>query len=327
MASWVKFSVFGVLLFAIMMIAYFSYLLSPVGGGGSPRTVIIDSGFGLNEIALLLNRDGFIRSPAMFKIYSLVASSAHLLKPGIYSLSEGMSTPEIVHLLVLGPPDAVVLVNEGRSVKDLENDLVSRGIIAAGALVDFPIDKITGAYPFLFGAKNLEGFLFPDTYRVAPRSDAETIVKKLLDNFRDKALPVFSGSKYSDLILASIIEREVPEPKDRRLVSGILRRRISLGMPLQVDATVTYAKCKGSYENCPPLTKSDFKIKSSYNTYYINGMPPAPISNPGLDAISASINPESSPYLYYLSDPATGKTIFARTLPEHNENRARYLHL
>jgi len=113
--------------------------------------------------------------------------------------------------------------------------------------------------------------------------------------------------------------------KERRMIAGVLWKRIDINMPLQVDATVTYAACGEQFRNCPPLTKNDLAIQSIFNTYIRRGLPPAPIANPGEGAIRAVQTPKASPYLYYLSDPETTATIFARTLEEHNANRARYL--
>ena len=121
--------------------------------------------------------------------------------------------------------------------------------------------------------------------------------------------------------MASLIEREVPDSDERRIVAGILWKRIENGIPLQVDATICYIKSGP----CLPITEEDKDRDSLYNTYRYLGLPPAPISNPGADAIEASKNPEDSPYWYYISDPETNQTIFAQTLDEHNRNVVKYL--
>mgnify|MGYP001588311823 FL=1 len=132
---------------------------------------------------------------------------------------------------------------------------------------------------------------------------------------------------YETLILASILEREVPEFEDRQIVAGILLKRIKNIMPLQVDATISYVKCGGAIRECenPRVGRNDLNLSSPYNTYQVLGWPPGPISNPGLPALQAALAPKTSGYLYYLSAAKTGATIFARTLEEHNLNRAKYL--
>src|SRR3989344_104960 len=307
----------GVFVFLVAIsVAYYSYLLSPVSASADSliKAVTIGGGLSFKDIAALLNAKGIIRSEAGFKIYSVLSGSAHTLKSGRYFFSETMSTPEVVKRLVQGPPDIEVLIIEGKSLNDIDAKLARLGLIQSGEIKNFPIADLKEKYDFLAGSriKTLEGFLFPDTYRFAPDSSPRVILEKMLDNFKDKA----GGINFNDLIIASMIEREVPAASDRALVSGIVRKRLSIKMPLQVDATVIYAKC-GGFDNCPPLTKEDFRIKSNYNTYYYQGLPPAPIANPGLEAIQASQHPETSSFLFYLSDPKTGKTLFSRTLEEH----------
>jgi UPF0755 protein len=157
------------------------------------------------------------------------------------------------------------------------------------------------------------------------------VVGEFTDNFNVKALPLLNADSKNaqrDLILASILEKEVPSSTDQKLIAGILLKRLAAGMPLDVDATVCYAKLlenPSPAASCYPLTALDFKIDSPYNTYLYRGLPPGPIGNPGVSAIVAAIDPVSSPYWYYLSDPKTGKTIFAKTLDEQTQNRVKYL--
>ncbi len=312
---------------------YFAYLLTPAAAAPGSYALTIADGSSFEEIAAAIAGAGFARSPGVFKAYSFLSGSAHQLKPGRYTFDAAMSLPEVVRRLVVGPQDVEVLITEGRTVSEIDAILADKGLIAAGELVGFPLGSVRDDYAFLGNAKTLEGFLFPDTYRFMPGSSVRAIVRKLLDAFSDKALPILAGLDgkrsdwYATLITASLLEREVPFASDRRLVAGILAKRLAIGMPLQVDATVAYTVCGGRFEGCPPLTKNDLRVSSAYNTYRVKGLPPAPIANPGIGAIIASLQPTGSPYLYYLSDRATEKTVFAKTLDEHNKNRARYLHL
>ena len=154
---------------------------------------------------------------------------------------------------------------------------------------------------------------------------AQVISKWKLENKKNK-LPI---TNYQLLAIASLLEKEAPEYKDRQIIAGVLYKRLNLGIALQVDATLVYAKCAKTFLICenPKIYRSDLGIQSSYNTYLYNGLPPGPIGNPGLDSIKAALNPVKSEYLYYLSDPITKKTIFSKDLDEHNENRAKYLEL
>ena len=149
---------------------------------------------------------------------------------------------------------------------------------------------------------------------------------KVTQEVRD-AIAGQQKSIFEIVIMASLIEKEVSSEEDRALVSGILWKRISLGMPLQVDATIAYIKNQESRiknQRDGKISLEDTKIDSPYNTYRYRGLPRGPIANPGLSAIRAAVFPRSSPYLYYLSTP-DGRTIFSRTLEEHNAAKEKYL--
>jgi UPF0755 protein len=174
----------------------------------------------------------------------------------------------------------------------------------------------------------LEGHLFPDTYQFYTNDTVTDVVREMTSDFNAKAGPLLAAAPTSTLIIASIVQKEVPDQQDQELVAGIVLKRLADGMPLDIDATVCYAKLlqspSSTAQTCS-LSVLDFKIDSPYNTYLNKGLPPGPIGNPGTSAITAALHPQGSPYLYYLSDPATGKTIFAKTLDEQNQNRVKYL--
>lgn len=199
-----------------------------------------------------------------------------------------------------------VLIREGLTVNQISELLNKAGVLEGESLLT-----------------DLEGYLFPDTYEFFIPSSAELVVKRMKENFNNKVLPLVSvDDDLSDIIkVASMIEREVPNPEDRRIVSGIIWKRLRNSYPLQIDATICYVK----FDPCYPLSRDDLSKDSPYNTYTRKGLPPTPISNPGLDAIKAAINPKDSVYWFYLSDPETGKTIFSVDLDEHNSNIVKYL--
>jgi UPF0755 protein len=175
-------------------------------------------------------------------------------------------------------------------------------------------------------SENDEGYLFPDTYEFFENATTGEVYTRLRETFDLKTSELSKqvgpgGESFRDvMILASIIEEEVPEPEDRRIVSGILWKRLSIGMPLQVDATFQYTIGKGSFE----LTKEDLASDSPYNTYTRRGLPPTPIASPSLDAIDAALHPEKTGYLFYLSG-TDGTTHYAKDFEGHKLNRAKYL--
>jgi len=165
-----------------------------------------------------------------------------------------------------------------------------------------------------------EGRLFPDTYYINSDTTAESLYQLMVENFESKTSDFEPALTEEEVIIASIVEREVSDPIDRHFVAGILFKWWELGMRLQVDASLNYYLDKTSAE----LTVSDLQADNPYNTYTRDGLPPRPISNPGLSALDAARNPEPSDYLFYLSAP-DGTTYFASDLEGHIENRNNYL--
>jgi UPF0755 protein len=274
-----------------------------------------------------LKKANLIRSETIFKLYSLATGQSHQLKPGKYVLAANISIPDLLKELIKGPPQISATIAPGMTLKEVDDKLSSLGVIEPGDLINFKIGSLKDDYPWLGRAESLEGFLFPDTYNFFPGADSDLVIKTLLDHFALKALPYFEDNDtlLKTINLASLLEKEVPDYSERRLVAGILVKRLSVNMPLQVDATLIYNKCAGRFAKCPALKEKDYKTDSLYNTYLHTGLPKTPICNPSFEAIIAALNPQESDYWYYLSDPETQKTIFSKTLDEHNDNRAIYL--
>jgi UPF0755 protein len=252
-----------------------------------------------------------------------LSGNAARLKPGNYELDPAESSFAILRELVRGPHREVeIRIPEGASAHDIDIILAKAGVVRQGKFLEYVI------------ANDLEGMLFPDTYKTFTDSRPGETAEKFFENFRlrtDKLFEDRSKKEIRDaLIVASLLEREVPDKEEQRIVSGIINKRLAMGIPLQIDATICYIKRIEAYPRetkCHPYTQLDFKRESDYNTYLHRGLPPGPIGNPGFSAIEAALTPVKSPYLYYLSDPKTGKTVFSITLEEHNENRAKYLGL
>lgn len=205
-----------------------------------------------------------------------------------------------------------VTVPEGFNVYQIASALESAGVVSREE--------------FLKEAISEEGSLFPDTYDFFKDSKPKVILARMKKNFEEKTAIYDSDIERQKknmrdiVIMASLLEEEAALEKDRKLISGILWKRISLGMPLQVDAALTYATGRASHK----LTDEDLALDDPYNTYKYKGLPAGAISNPGIGAIEAAINQTLSPYLYYLSD-SKGVIHYARTFEEHKLNKTRYL--
>jgi len=314
----------AVIIVLASLAGYFVYTLRPISADKSvaPKILEIKQGDGFRKIVSHLTEEKLIRSRFSFELLSLMTGSALHIKAGVYKLSPAMSSGEILGEIVSGTHHEVsVVIPEGAFVFDADKILSEAGVIRAGELVNFAVSK------------KLEGRLFPDTYRFFTNSEISEVAHKFQETFDAKAAPFLVKDQKNfetNLILASLVEKEIPEFEDQRLVAGILKKRLQSDIPLQVDATICYIKMKSFPDNnhgCYPFTPLDFKLDSPYNTYLHKGLPPGPIGSPGVDAIRAVLEPKNSPYWFYLSDPKTKKTVFGRTLEEHNKNRAIYLNL
>jgi len=288
----------------------------------------VEKGEGSKEIALNLERDGLIKWDLPFRVYVLTKDISGNLQAGTYELSPSMTIPYIAKKFASGDTLKIkVTIPEGFTLKDIQEELTSK--LQRNVLCDFRAGDFKQEFDFLEDspdAASLEGFLFPDTYFFELNQDDKGIVERFLENFGEKFAPyknkaVLSGKKIFEIVtMASLIEKEVQTLEDKKLVSGILWKRLENKIPLQVDATISYITGKKTVK----VSIEETKIDSPYNTYKYRGLPMGPISNPGLESIIAAISPQKSESWYYLSTPE-GETIFSETLEKHNIARARFL--
>ena len=307
----------------VLVIGWFIYDLSPASASmasATPTIFEIKQGESFRTVVEALADAGLVRSSFATGALAVVTGRAFGMQPGLYKLEPSMSAPAILNAITgLRANEVSVTIPEGSNLYQIDAILADALVIRRGDLINFHDDG------------NLEGKLFPDTYRFFVGSDIKDVVQKFLDNFDSKALPLFKSDpkhEADDIIVASLVAKEVPDANDQKIVAGIIWKRLNQGIPLDIDATICYIKfieAPTSTPACGSLTQLDYKVDSGYNTYLYRGLPPGPIGNPGITAITAAIAPQSSPYYYYLSDPVTGKTIYAETLDEQNRNRVKYL--
>lgn len=336
---------------SVMLTASYVVLL-PHHARPGVKHVVVSSGMGSRMIGTFLKKEGVIGSKWAFVTYVSLTGQASALKPGTYEFPDTAAIPAITHDLVAGESrERTIIIPEGWGNADIAEYFELQGVASRNETVRFfksPPAGIVSLLEPLGGARRssgTEGYLFPDTYRIFRNASLADITRKMLKNFDTKITPelreeIMRQKKtiFEIVVMASLIEKEVVSDSDRTLVSGVLYRRLASGIPLQVDATIVYIKNFTPTPNFGVgagesriknlgngrVSTEDTKINSSYNTYRYRGLPPGPIANPGLSAIRAAIYPKASPYLYYLSAP-DGRTIFSRTLEEHNAAKAKYL--
>jgi UPF0755 protein len=293
--------------------------------GQGPAVVGIPVGAGVSGVGDILAKQGVIDSSLAFEIYVRTHGLADRLEAGHYSIPGGSSMAAALALLSHATGTQVrVTIPEGLTQKQMAALFEQKGLFSAAAFLE-AADKGTFTQAFLAGRTpgyGLEGYLFPDTYFFDPKVKPAAAINILLDNFAAK-VPADLRAHAADqhisfsqaMVLASIIEREAAFDKDRPYVAAVFYNRLAQGQPLQSDATVAYAKGQST----TVITEQDKALNSLFNTYLHTGLPPAPISNPGLASIRAALMPASGfPYLYFLTDPS-GQAHFSRTLDQHNQ--------
>ncbi len=307
------------LLFLVCVVIFLFFIRRNIAAPAAfpaPYLLTIERGQTLFSISHELYADGVITSARLFEMFVIALGSEKNISEGEYYFDRPVSSLEIA-LRISGQQFGIdrkkVTFPEGFTTKQMS-------------------DRLTGMFPnfdpsvFMTLAKGSEGYLFPDTYKFFPSATPDFVLAALKRNFTTKLAPLekdiaASGRTEHDIIvMASIIEKEANGADDRATIAGILWKRLDQGLALQVDAPFLYILGKESKD----LTQKDLATNSPYNTYKNKGLPPTPINNPGLAAITAAVHPEPSPYLYYLHDE-DGMIHYASTYTEHKNNIKKYL--
>jgi len=309
--------VFGLTLLPV----FYIWGTSPISSSSKEEIFVVGQGESTKAIAIRLKEKGLIKNSYFFigEVYRL--SLVGKIQAGSFRLSQSMSAGQIAKSLTSGKLDQWLTVVEG----------LRREQVAFQVEEELSIDSDD----FLAASLGKEGRLFPDSYLVPLGASAERLVEMMLANFDKKTanLEVLPQSQYSFdqlVVIASLVEREAKTTNDRRLVAGIIKKRLDNDWPLQIDASSQYAKattsCR-SVADCrwwPAVGSVDLKTTSPYNTYLNKGLPPGPICNPSFSSLEAAFNHLDSDYWFYVSD-SSGKIHFSKTYEEHQGNISKYL--
>ena len=301
----------------------------PTGGA----LFAVKRGEGASAVARGLESEGLLRSGAAFKLLARLRGLDDSIKAGTYRLMPGMGASEILELLASGKqalvrvtlPEGYTLGQAGRLLEDFG---IAKAADFAAACRDPALLAELGV-----AAPSLEGYLFPDTYLFPVAYGAREAASAMVANFREKLASIPEAASLSPkelqerLVLASIVEREYRLPEEAPLMAGVFLNRLRIGMALQSCATVVYVMTERLGKPHPErLFDRDIAIEDPYNSYIHRGLPPGPISNPGMTALLAALRPASSKYLYFrLVDEATGKHHFSATLEEHVGARSLFV--
>lgn len=309
--------IFAAIASSVLVLSGIGFVASAPAGFPVDSVFSVAKGESLSGAAESLRAEGVIRSPFMFKALLTIVGGTRGLVAGDYYLPRAQGALGMAWRLSHGLYELKlvrVTIPEGFSSAEVADRLHA----TFNAFDTDGFKRISAKY---------EGYLFPDTYLFLPNVTPDEVVKVMTDTYQKRIQELVPeiqafGKPIRDVIsMASIVEEEARTEESRRMIAGILWKRLSIGMPLQVDAAFALVNGKKASSD---LTLEDLKIQSPYNTYVNKGLPPGPISNPGLDSIKATVTPISSKYLYYLTDH-DGVMRYAVTHDEHVANKDRYL--
>ena len=293
------------------------------GYSGAEQFVEIPSGSGSASMGKRLAEMGVVRSASSFRLAVWMRGAGRRLQAGEYKFDRPMATSEVVDKIARGDVYVrAITFREGLNIREMAALYESGGFgTAADFIAAAKNAQLVGDIDP--GARDLEGYLFPDTYTLQRRATAEHLVERMVTRFKQVLTPELvsqasaRGLSVRQLVtLASLVEKETGKAEERPIVAGVYWNRLRIGMGLQCDPTVIYAlMLAGRYDG--NIRRGDLQIDSPYNTYRYSGLPPGPIAAPGEASLQAAARPADVPYLYFVSRN-DGSHVFSTTLDEHN---------
>ena len=322
-------AIFTLLLFALVGLgvgtAYYVYKQwqkpSPLA---EPIMLEIPKGYGATQVGKLLQQNGIIESARSFKWWCAVHSNKVNFKAGWYNVLPGQSIEQIVELLSSGKTQKKVTIPEGKATWEIAGILANSYLGLDSAKLDSLMHSKDFADSLGLEAKDLEGYLFPNTYEFHYGSNEQSVLGtlvhenlKIRDELQAKQSPVWDelGSWHRILTMASVVEKEAAVPHERTHIAGVFMNRFRIGMPLGADPTVRFI-----FRNMTgPIYRSQLESDSPYNTRKFLGLMPGPIANPGRAAIEATLFPMATADLYFVAkDDGSREHFFSKTLDEHS---------
>jgi UPF0755 protein len=318
---------------------------TPAGEDGTLKPFVIDPGETALTVSSRLEEEGFIKNADLFRTYMRYHGIDQRLAAGDFEISQNMTLGEIADALQQAHYEEIAItIPEGMRAEEVADLLNVKGVMDGEAFLALvrsgsAAGQTLGDYPWLpTTLPTLEGYLYPDTYRLPSKATPGDLIRRMLDNFEQKVTPEMlapaaqAGRGLEQVInMASIVEREAPRADERPLVASVYWNRVSGacssetgGAYLQADPTVQYAAGRpGEWWWKPPSVEAYQTVQSPYNTYLRPGLPPSAIASPGLSAIQAAAQPADTQYCFFVA-AGDGSHVFARTLAEHQANIAQY---
>jgi UPF0755 protein len=313
------------LLMVVIIVGFGMFFTRPAKKGGINQVITIREGMSLKEVASALKGNGVITNKDLFMLWTRLLGNSRKIKAGEYLLNSGMAPIRIIEILTRGIIITYhVTVPEGFSIEQIG------GILAANGLADKKLFVSLAHEPgvikkYGISGPSLEGFLYPDTYQFGKGLPPSLIIDVMVKRFWEIVGPYMDRIKDLKMTveevvtLASIVEKEAGTAEEMPLIASVFLNRLRKGMRMESDPTVIY----GMNDFTGNLTRKDLLESTPYNTYVIRGLPPGPISNPGLASIKAVLYPAETDYLYFVSKN-DGTHYFSSSIEEHNRAVWKY---
>jgi len=329
-----SFTLLGLALIIGILGAMYLIIASATGGdpdqASAPITVTVEEGDTLQSVAEKLKEVGIITSASLFELEARVSDQSTNLKPGEYRFKPGTDAGKILAAMTAGVSVPVfdITIPEGLTTAQTAETVAEGSKISADEFAA-AARRTEYGYAFLENPRieTTEGFLFPKKYEFEQGTKASQVVNRMLEQYllETQSLDLKDArerlglTEYEILIVASLIEREAANPEERRVISSVIQNRLRRDMPLQVDATIQYARGEAKED----LSLADLEINSPYNTYENKGLPPGPICSPGRDSMEAAMDPADTGYLYYVLKAGGNEHFFTSDYDEFLAAKAR----
>lgn len=333
-------SCLGVLMVLLLLV------VAGIGGGGfwlyrsftkpitfeADQLITIKQGASAQAIVTQLYEAGIVKQPSLFALYLRASGKGGQLKPGVYRFTSPISAMQAIDKIARGEiAFERFTIPEGFNRFDIAETLATKTKLASEQEFLRLMNNTRGIARLSPQARNLEGYLFPDTYNYTPTASPEELISLMVNRFEDIFTPQWTTrasqlglSVHQVITLASIIEEEARVAEDRPKISSVIHNRLKIRMPLACDPTFIYAaQLANDYDGNPNQPRHRQRL-SPYNTYIFSGLPPGPIASPGKASIEAALYPAETQYLYFVANGIDGRHLFSRTAAEHEAAVAQY---
>lgn len=301
------------------------FINTPASNNATELVYEVKPGLTLTRVARDLETKGVIRKANWFLLLARIKGRQNSMKVGEYQLTLNMKPTQVLEVITSGRSvGRNFTISEGLNIYEIADLYGQGGFGSRDEFWKWVNDPDFASSLVGERVTSLEGYLFPETYQITKYTDTKSVVRAMVARFMDTYLREVQSlaeasnmTRHQIVTLASIIEKETGAPEERNRISSVFHNRLNKGMRLQTDPTILYGKARATGRYVISITRKDLTTPTEYNTYVIRGLPPGPIANPGRAALIAALQPESSDFLFFVSQN-DGTHIFSKNYADHN---------